>query len=251
MRPVNPIGTPFILLGEVDSSNNYAMRQIQAQLADHGTAFFATHQTQGKGQWGKKWNAQSGENIILSCVLKPDFINIDNQFVLIASIALACQDFFKSYAGDTTKIKWPNDIYWGDRKAGGILLESILQGPEWKYTVAGIGININQTFFSADLPNPVSLKQITGKTFNPVELAKELCVHIQNRWDLLVKPDMHSIFKTYNENLYKNGEVVHLRKNTTVFSAVIKGVNDRGELVVDSSEITSPITFGSVEWLIA
>ena len=86
--------------------------------------------------------------------------------------SLPAYDFFNFYAIDETSIKWPNDIYWRDRKAGGILIENILQGKKWKFAIVGIGININQTLFPASLPNPVSLKQITGKTFNVVELGK-------------------------------------------------------------------------------
>ena len=250
MRPVNPIGIPFIQIGEVDSSNNYAMAQAQAQLADHGTTFFTSYQTAGKGQRGKQWNAESGKNIMLSCVLKPTFISIDNQFVLIAAIALACCDFFKYYAGDETSIKWPNDIYWKDRKAGGILIESILQDPDWKYAIAGIGINVNQTHFSPDLPNPVSLKQITGKNHDPIELGKVLCGFLQKRWEMLVPLDRQVIFDEYNSILYKKDEMVCLRKQDAFFSALIKGVNEKGELVIYTG-IESTIPFGEVEWVIA
>lgn len=249
LRPVTPIGIPFIQIGEVDSSNNYAMAQAQAQLADHGATFFTSYQTAGKGQRGKHWNAESGKNIMLSCVLKPNLISIDNQFVLIAAIALACYDFFKYYAGDETSIKWPNDIYWKDRKAGGILIESILQGSDWKFAIAGIGININQTIFSPYLPNPVSLKQITGKSHNPIELGKELCGFLQKRWEMLVPLDKQFIIDEYNASLYKKDEMVRLKKQDAFFSARNKGVNEKGELIIDTG-IVSIIPFGEVEWVI-
>ncbi len=250
MRRVNPIGHPFIELGEVDSSNNYAMRQIQAQLSDHGTTYFADFQTQGKGQRGKIWNAEPGQNIMMSCVLKPFFLTIDNQFALNVSIALACCDFFNFHSAGNTRIKWPNDIYWEDRKAGGILIENVLQGKDWKFSVAGIGININQTFFSPDIANPVSLKQIAGKNFDPVSLAKQLCTFLQHRWEMLAKGNDYSWIDEYNGNLYKKGEKVIFKKNNTVFPAIIKGVNLRGELMIDTGTDISAIPFGEVEWMI-
>ncbi|MGI9137851.1 MAG: biotin--[acetyl-CoA-carboxylase] ligase, partial [Sediminibacterium sp.] len=90
------------------------------------------------------------------------------------AVALGAQAFFMVYAGDETKIKKPNDIYWRDRKAGGILIENIVRGNIWTWAVIGIGVNINQTQFSNDAGNPVSLKQITGKNWDVKSLQKKL-----------------------------------------------------------------------------
>src|SRR5688572_2022740 len=170
----NPIGQPFTILSSVDSTNNYAMARVQAGLAQHGAAWFAHEQTAGKGQRNKHWLTNPSENILLSVVLQPFTLTASEQFLLSASVALACCDFYKNYAGEETSIKWPNDLYWRDRKAGGILIENNFRGSEWVFAIAGIGININQTSFDPALPNPVSLKQITGKNFNVIQLAREL-----------------------------------------------------------------------------
>jgi BirA family biotin operon repressor/biotin-[acetyl-CoA-carboxylase] ligase len=248
LRPENPIGKPFFELGEVDSSNNYAMQQVQAQMAEHGTTYFASFQNKGKGQRGKPWNGEYGQNIMMSCVLEPGFISLDNQFFLNIAIALGCYEFFEKYAIDKVSIKWPNDIYWADRKAGGILIENILQGREWKYSIAGIGININQTLFPPSLPNPVSLKQITGKTFEPLVLAKDLCSFLEKYWQLL-KGNPSNLLKLYNERLYKKNQLVYLKSGESVFTAEIKGVNERGELLIFNG-MDSAITFGTVEWVL-
>ena len=155
----------FTVLASVDSTNNYAMGQVHAGLAKHGEAWFAREQHSGRGQRSKQWVTQPGENIILSTVVEP-FLLIQQQFALSAAIALACHRFFSKYAGEETKLKWPNDLYWRDRKAGGILVENVLKGQDWKFAIAGMGININQTSFPDHLTYPVSLKQITGKTFD-------------------------------------------------------------------------------------
>jgi BirA family biotin operon repressor/biotin-[acetyl-CoA-carboxylase] ligase len=243
----NPIGQPFIQLTEVESSNNYAMAEVQAQMAEHGKTWFAHHQTAGKGQRGKSWMMNAGQNIMLSIVIEPFCLHIGEQFKLSAAIATACYDFFKSYALDETRIKWPNDIYWKDRKAGGILIENVLQGNEWKYAIVGIGININQTDFPKHLPNPVSLKQITGKEFNPVDLARELCSYIDERWKEVASGSFSTTLEDYNNGLYKAGEEVSFRKQGEVIKARVSSVNMNGQLMVNDGN--EGFSFGEVEWL--
>ncbi len=247
MQRKNPIGEPFIELSEVDSSNNYAMRQVQARMAEHGTTWFAWHQKTGKGQHGKAWNAEPGQNITLSTIAEPASISIENQFILSVMVALACSDFFAMHAGET-KIKWPNDIYWRDRKAGGILIENIVQGRSWKFSVIGIGININQTLFPGDILNPVSLKQITGKTYHVIDLAKELCTCIEERWQQL-KIQSPQLLKEYISRLYKLNEDVTFKKGDTFFKGVVTGVNIKGELLITTNSQTA-VPYSSVEWLI-
>ena len=248
MRPQNPVGQPFYILDEVDSTNNYAMRLVQAQMAVHGAAYLAMHQHTGKAQRGKVWNSERGMNIMMSCVLEPFFLTVDNQFLLNITVALACFDFFKMYTSDIS-IKWPNDIYWKDRKAGGILIENLLHGKEWNFAVAGTGLNINQVFFARNLPNPVSLKQITGKTYDIIHLAKSLCKFIDTRWRELTSNLHTKLLEEYSANLYKTGKTVTFKKNDQVFEAVVAGVTKKGELILDTGQLTTH-TFGSIEWII-
>ena len=250
LPPYTPIGEPFVELGEVDSSNNYAMRQVQAHLAEHGITWFVRHQTAGKGQRGKSWQAEPGNNIIISTVVTPTPNLYGNQFLLSMMAALACRDFFASYAMDYTKIKWPNDLYWKDRKAGGILIENLLNGSTWKNAVIGIGININQTLFSQDLINPVSLKQITGKTYNVVDLAKELCACLERRWQQLQSDSANTLLEEYENNLYKRGEQVSFRKDSIVFSGVVEGVTETGKLLINTGS-QGTHEFATVDWIMA
>jgi BirA family transcriptional regulator, biotin operon repressor / biotin---[acetyl-CoA-carboxylase] ligase len=237
----------FTILDRTDSTNNYAMGQVHAGMAKHGMLWFAKEQTAGKGQRGKSWEMEKGKSIAMSLVLEPGRLQIRDQFHLSAAVALACFEFFSGYAGDETKIKWPNDLFWRDRKAGGILIENKYQGKTWKWAVAGIGININQTAFDRSLINPVSLKQITGKTFDSIELAKEL-------YDLLMKKlaslkTMEETILQYNEHLYMVNKKVTLKKGEIKFDTVIKEVSAKGHLVtVDAIE--KEFDFGEVEWVI-
>jgi len=247
------MGTPFIELSSVDSTNNYALAQIHANLSQAGTCYFAHEQTSGKGQRGKSWSTERGLNIMLSIVLKPDFLKPFQQFQLSASVAVASHGFFKNYANETLKIKWPNDLYWGNQKLGGILIENIITsksgGGNWDWAVVGIGVNINQTNFAADLKNPVSLKQITNKSFDQVALAKGLCMSIDHFYKMLMAKEANAILEMYNQDLYKKDEMVKLKKSNRIFPAIIKEVTSTGQLVVQHS-IEERFDFGEIEWLI-
>ncbi len=243
------IGKPFTELAAVDSTNNYAMAAAQKGAAKWGEAWFAHEQIKGKGSRGKSWKSTAGENIILSVLLEPGNDLLPSQsFYLTAAVALAARDLFHQYAKEEVTIKWPNDIYWRDRKAAGILIENTFRGNHWQWSVAGIGMNINQTFFDAALPNPVSLKQVTGKTYDAVALAKELCICLQHRYEQLQK-DKESILKDYNDVLYKRNETVRLKRGNAVFSAVIQHVAASGLLQVEDG-LGSQFTFGEIEWVL-
>ncbi len=249
-----PLGLPFIELQSVDSTNNYAREQIHAGLAQHGLAIFAHEQMAGKGQRGKVWLAEKEVNIILSLVINPHPLQLAQQFQLSACIAVGVHDFFMKYAGEESKIKWPNDLYWQDRKAGGILIESVVGSREpgannWQWVIAGIGININQTSFPAEIKNPVSLKQITGKNFNPVELAKELCLLLDKRFTELVEKGFENIYNTYQTHLYKRKAIVKLKRGSRVFEAMIEGVSPTGKLIIQHV-IHEEFDFSEVEWMI-
>lgn len=250
------IGTPFIELQSVDSTNNYALTQVHAGLAPHGAAFFAHEQFAGKGQRGRVWKSDKDSSIITSIVLDPHPLTPGSQFQLSACVALSTCQFLEKYTGDDTKIKWPNDIYWQDRKAGGILIENIIggintngkPGSGWQWAIAGIGININQGNFPEGLANPVSLKQITGKEFEPVGLARELYEHIDRNWKTLIKDGFEKIYISYLDRLYKKGQSVRFKKGNRVFEATVKKVSPDGLLVVQHA-MDEEFRTGEVEWM--
>ena len=239
----------FKILDTVDSTNNYAMAKVHAGMASHGMAWFTNEQTLGKGQRGKSWESEPGKNIAMSLVLQPESLDTKEQFLLSAVIALACFEFFSAYAGDETKIKWPNDLFWRDRKAGGVLIENVFHGKKWKWAIAGIGININQTSFDKSIKNPVSLKQITGKEFDTIDLAKDLYVLLMKKIPALNKNSTEGIMENYNRHLYLLNKNVLLRKDDMDFGTVIKGVSSGGRLLTaDTAE--REFDFGEVEWVL-
>jgi BirA family biotin operon repressor/biotin-[acetyl-CoA-carboxylase] ligase len=248
------IGLPFTELTEVDSTNIYAMNQVKTNMAGHGAAFLAQKQWAGKGQMGKVWEAESGQNILLSVVLDPKKLVFNGSelepSIVSMLIAVGCFNFFITYAGDETRIKWPNDIYWRDRKAAGILIENSFRGPIWQWSVAGMGVNINQTEFGTGLQKAVSLKQMTGKTFQVPALAKELCSHIEAALQMVVDKGPDTLLALYNNALYKKGEQVQLDIEGQKITATICRVLSNGHLEIETENGSKQShALGAIQWL--
>ena len=253
------VASTFNVLQSVDSTNNYAMAKVHAGMAKHGDCFFTMQQTNGKGQRGKHWVGSNDENIAISIVIEPSVLSLYQQFKLSAAVALGTFYFFNAHAGDETSIKWPNDIYWRDRKAAGILIENVIGGNGrqlpgqdniiWKYAVAGVGVNINQTQFDAALINPVSLKQITGKHFDCTELARQLQQKILTEVEKVLNGSFEKTLRQYNKHLYKKGCQVQLKKDTILFETTIQSVNEAGQLLT-TDLIDNHFDFGAIEWVL-
>ncbi|MEJ7913492.1 MAG: biotin--[acetyl-CoA-carboxylase] ligase [Chitinophagaceae bacterium] len=248
LPPLNIIGHAFIELQTVDSTNNYATALLHEGMAQHGTVVFAHHQTHGRGQRTREWKTPHGAGISLSIIVQPVALSISDLFLLSMATAVAAHRFFARYAGSDTKVKWPNDLYWGDRKAGGILIENSIAGSKWKHAIVGIGININQTEFEPALLSAVSLKQITKQHGEVLMLAKELCVDVQLAYEEMWQ-NAQGIVDDYHKILYKLNEVATLKKGSKVFSTRIKGVTREGKLI-GGNGVEELFSVGEVEWKI-
>ena len=194
MSPATPnilLGAPLIELSSIDSTNIYAMDQIKQGLAKSGSCYTADFQTNGKGQHGRVWESSKGQNLLCSYILELNTLDAlknwtpTDQIGFSAAIALGARAFFAAFAGSETKIKKPNDIYFSDRKAGGILIENLVRGKEWTWTVIGIGMNINQSSFSSAAvnrvsSNPISLQEITNKIWDLKQMQQHLSEALTN-----------------------------------------------------------------------
>jgi BirA family biotin operon repressor/biotin-[acetyl-CoA-carboxylase] ligase len=232
----------------IDSTNNYAMQKIADGLARHGDVIWALHQTNGRGQRGRRWMDSAGENLAFSIILLRN-LPIHNQFVLSASVAWVIATYLKTIlASDAVSIKWPNDIYINDKKACGILIENVFKGMDWSQSVVGIGLNVNQTDFSADIARATSLKLIAAKSFDLQEIIVDLRAGILN--SLHESEDL--ILKKYNQLLYKkNTEVDFIAWDSgRTFTARVKEVSSDGRLVLEKGEEISYYRFGSLSWLL-
>lgn len=156
-----------------------------AEGCAHGTAVMARVQTAGRGQRGNSWEAEPGMNITLSLLLRPEGIEPARQFIISQAVSLAIVEMLDSFIeADTVSIKWPNDIYVNDSKIAGILIENVISGSAISRSIVGVGLNVNQTEFLSDAPNPVSLKQLLPKVDFNVDVLAEVMVS-----DILGKVD--------------------------------------------------------------
>lgn len=239
----------FNILDSVDSTNNYAMAKLHEGLASHGMAWFAREQTSGKGQRGKQWQSEPGSNILMSIICKPAPAFVSNPFFLNALVATTCHDFLQKISGEQFYIKWPNDLYWRDRKTGGVLIENKYLGDSWSWAVIGIGINVNQTMFDKDVAKAISLKEVSGKEqFEPQRLASELHEYMLEKINTVTATGFPDIIEKYNQLLYKKDQEVKLKKENAVFSTTVRSVNPYGQLLTnDTMERT--FNHGEVEWI--
>lgn len=236
----------FSILDRVDSTNNYAMGMVHAGLAKPGMAWFAKDQTAGKGQRTKAWISEPGSNIIMSIALHAGGRQVSESslFQLQASLSVCCIRFLRDHFTGDFKIKWPNDIYWRDRKAGGLLVENIIRGNKWLWSIAGIGINVNQTEFPADI-RATSIRTISGKMFDPVLLARQLHLRVLSCFE----NEPAGLMNDYNNLLFKKNEQVKIRYESNIYEVEIKKVDETGKLHVQRSTV-GPFSFGEIEWII-
>ena len=239
----------FTIIDVVESTNNYAMGQLHAGLAAHGQTWFANEQWGGRGQRENKWLSQKGENVIMTIVVKPGKVFQGNLFFFSAFIAGVCHRIFSAAAGYNTHIKWPNDIYFGDRKAGGILIENVFKGKEWSWAVVGIGLNINQISFANELKNATSLKCITNNNHDPITIASQIQNIILGELKNSSEDTLHQYLKYYNNHLFKKGQMVKLKKANIVFETRIKEVNSFGQLITEDA-MDRTFEFGEISWIL-
>lgn len=199
-------------IDETDSTNNLLSHRCQVEKVPEFTTIWAEKQTSGKGQRGNAWESESGKNLTFSIVLYPASINARKQFILSMMISLAIHDVLSLYTNDIS-IKWPNDIYWKDKKICGILIENELQGSEISQSVIGIGININQTAFRSLAPNPVSLKLITAQDYDREMLLQQILNTIYLYYEE-IKRDKEKTFDQFHQHYMGH---LYLRERTALF----------------------------------
>ncbi len=226
------IGSEIICHSEVPSTNDLAAHLIKNNKPAEGTIIRADFQSAGRGRSGNSWESENGKNLLLSIILFPDFLRPENQFLLSMAISLGIRDFLRNHIATCT-IKWPNDIYADDAKIAGILIENSLTGTNIESSVAGIGLNINQTSFSGSAVNPVSLKQLTGIDYDLSECLGRLSACLDKRYKQLVRGMTYEIREDYLSSLYRFREWHSFRSIHGIFTGRIISVTDAGLLQVE------------------
>ena len=222
----------------IDSTNSYAFGVCTKEKVAEGTVFLAREQYAGKGYHQNAWLSEKGKNLTFSLVLRPEFIPPSDQFVMTQIISLALTDLLNSLiAQQKICIKWPNDIYVDDRKICGILVQNSIMGDKTDFSVVGIGLNVNQTVFPEELPNPVSIAEITGEVYQPDVILKQLLECIGERYENYrdnLNRDL--LQKEYLDNLYRYGKPAEFKDETGFFIGQITGVDEFGRLEIVLSD---------------
>lgn len=226
-----------IKLDAVGSTNEFARALIRSGTAAPFTAVWTEQQTQGKGQGTTKWQSIPGESLTVSLILSPVFLKADEQFFLNMAISLAVQQFSQKISpGSPCRIKWPNDLYIGMKKAGGILIENIWSGNRLQHSIAGIGINLNQASFGPELPHAVSFFMETGKQYAPATGLTQLLEHIEVYYQLLELRKFERLQEIYYERLLGMNEFLRYRYMDREIKARIKGTDLSGRLLLETDE---------------
>ena len=244
------IGKNLVKLEAVDSTNNFAKDLLTKSSPIEGTIILAHKQFAGRGQMGNTWKTQPGKNLTISLIVYPNFLEIEKQFFLNMAIALAIKDFCEFVLSDEIKIKWPNDIYYRDKKLGGILIENILHGNKLTSSVVGIGLNVNQIEFDPALPNPVSLSQITDVRYEIEDLLRKLCVFLEKYYLQLRQLHFNFLDKAYTEALYRYQQTYSFKKGEQAFKGEINGVTKEGKIIIHANGKELKFGFKEVEYVL-
>ena len=216
-----------------------------------GDVVWADFQTAGRGQRGHEWHSRKGENLTFSVVLEPTFVPIAEQFSVSEVVALSLVDMLAEY-GIEAKIKWTNDIYVGDRKLVGILIEHSLSSATLRRTIVGVGINVNQREFDPSIPNPVSMAQLLGRELDAEAVLDCFISHLQRNYEVLRSGGKTELHNRYNALLYRKNEWhTYALPSGERFSAKILGTAPNGALrLEDKQGKTKDYLFKEIEFVI-
>lgn len=218
-----------------EAASTNSLLASEAASLSHGSVVAARSQTAGRGQRGNTWESESGRNLTFSMLLRPRTIMAAAQFELSMLVAIGVCEALAAASGEGFYVKWPNDIYHGDRKVCGILIENSLDGRRIGRSIAGIGINVNQRVFVSDAPNPESLVNITGHEFGLDSLLTQVCDTILTLFDGYEdSPDPAALVARYRSMLWRGSGFYRWLDTATaiVFEAEIADVAADGILTL-------------------
>ncbi len=211
------------------STNKMLLDDLRAGITyPDGYTIYTSFQSGGYGQIGNSWESEEGKNLLFSMLIRPSQVAASEQFFISEAISLAIYEYLSKETGHIT-IKWPNDIYYKDKKIAGILIENNLTGANIKDSVIGVGLNLNQDIFISDAPNPVSLKNITGKTYNIAYVLNTIRSNFLRLYNLGVT-DRDSLHHIYMKHLLNFGVEASYSDGDGEFSGTITAVSPDGHL---------------------
>ncbi len=228
----------IIKLDAIDSTNTFLKELCQEKDVEDFTVVITNNQTKGRGQMTSAWNSINNNNLTFSILTKFKDLDVNNQFWISKAISLAVYDAVSTFLSVKISVKWPNDILAEQQKLSGILIENSVNKSKIKYSVVGIGLNVNQTHFE-NLPNATSMKLISGMYFNLDEVLNAIINNIKKYVELINAKDFEIIDKLYLKRLYKiNVPSMFRDSNETVFMGKILGVSNEGRLQIEIEDET-------------
>jgi len=222
----------FIFYPQLQSTNTELKTLLSNKELAENTVVITAHQTAGRGQVGNTWESEANKNLTFSLLLRPRFLAPHLQFYISKIVSLALVDTIKQVAQMEASIKWPNDIYIGNQKVAGILIENSILGNQLDYCIVGIGLNVNQAVFTSDAPNPVSLKKLSGKDYDLEALLETLLDHIEQRYHELEINRKAIINKCYLDVLFRKDGFHTYKNEKEQFKARIEYINEMGMITL-------------------
>ncbi len=222
----------IIKVSATESTNSLARDWYQSNKNEVPFCIIADHQIAGRGQRGTGWVSNPGENLTMSVVYSKPAVEIQDQFLLSATVALAILEVLKELKINNLKLKWPNDIMAANYKIGGILIENFLSNGSITAAIIGLGLNLNQINFPG-LPKAASIKMVTGRSIEIDPVAEKICESIERRLNNLGSVNGKEILKEYESNLFKKNKVsTFLYPSGELLTGIIKGITPTGLLKV-------------------
>lgn len=245
------VGQNLIKLSAVDSTNNFLKSLVSnSEPLPEGTVIMADDQYAGRGQQNNTWKAEPGKNLTFSVLLKPTFLPLSQQFLLNMAVSIAINNALSTFLGEELNIKWPNDIYFRDQKIGGVLIENTIIGNDIKTAIIGIGINVNQQDFEAELTvKATSMFQILQKNVNLTLLLAEICSALESLYLQLRAGKYNNLKQNYVDKLYQLNKSALYQKDGEVFEGYIRGVTDTGLLQMDTPNGKREFNFKEIVFL--
>jgi BirA family transcriptional regulator, biotin operon repressor / biotin---[acetyl-CoA-carboxylase] ligase len=231
------IGQRIVYEAVCASTNSLAVQCLDKTNLPAGTVVITDHQYQGRGQRGHVWHSEPNKNLTFSVVLYPTFLAAQQSFALNIITTLAIQHVLALYIPNGLSIKWPNDIYYQDKKLGGILIENMLEKHKLKTSIIGIGLNVNQVRFT--LPAATSLSLVCQLTFSLQQLLAQILARLEDNYLQLQAQGIAPLQAAYLEHMYWIDEIHVFQDATHTFQGKIKGIDAVGKLMIEQADGTS------------
>lgn len=228
------IGKNYISFETLDSTNDYLKALTNEKKLPEGTVVTAANQTKGRGQAGNSWLVAPDKNCTFSILLHPTFLPIDKQFYLNMAVSLGIKDACEYLLGDTLHIKWPNDIFYIEKKIAGILIENTIQGSKIVNAVVGIGLNVNQLDFAGI--NATSLSIAANSDFELKEVETVVFSHIEKYYAQLRLGHFNFLEKAYITSLFRYQQTHEFMTEKKKIRGQIIGVSKDGKLLIESED---------------